>query len=252
MRVVASVLIAAASMTVACGGPTSPSKGPLPVAADSANFVYHYAAGDTVDAVWEEQYHTWATARLGITLPQKIGYYKYTSRQDMGDHTGSYNTNAFADPTRYEIHTLWPTDNHEVVHIYTAQFGRPSNFFNEGIAVAFQVDPAAGDFVPRFNGLAVHEACRQYLGANQLVVPLDRVISGSGFNSISDSVLAYREAGSFVSFVIERYGLAAVIRFFRASSANDDVATIKARFQQAVGVPFAQVEAEWLSMLGGP
>lgn len=40
------------------------------------------------------------------------------------------------------LHTIWPFDNHEVVPVLTAPIGRPSDFFNEGIAVSFQTDPA--------------------------------------------------------------------------------------------------------------
>ncbi|MEW6321304.1 MAG: hypothetical protein AB1635_09465 [Acidobacteriota bacterium] len=55
--------------------------------------------------------------------------------------------------------------------IYTALVGRPSDFFNEGIAVSFQSDPVRGDLTPRFNGEAVHDACRRYLLAGTLPLP---------------------------------------------------------------------------------
>jgi len=106
-----------------CGGaaaPTSPSLQPLPVSAETPSYRFHYSAGDSVHTSWQEAYHAWAIARLGVQVPQKIDYYKYRTRQDMGDHTGKYNTNGFAEPAKFEIHTLWSTDNHEVVHIYTA------------------------------------------------------------------------------------------------------------------------------------
>ena len=88
-----------------CGGagtPTSPSVQPLPVAAETLSFRYHYSAGDTVDTKWQESYHAWAIARLAVQMPQKIDYFRYRSRQDMGDHTGRYNTNGFADPATFE------------------------------------------------------------------------------------------------------------------------------------------------------
>src|SRR4029453_8622094 len=107
------------------GGPTSPSQAPLPVAAESLSFRYHYAPGDSVDANWQETYHAWAATKLGVHVPQKIEYYKYQPRQDMGAHTGNYSTNGFAEPSRFEIHTLWPTENHEEVHLYPSLVGRP-------------------------------------------------------------------------------------------------------------------------------
>ena len=244
----ASVLTAVA----ACGGsgsPTSPSQGPLPVTGESVSFRYHYAAGDSVDANWQETYHAWATTKLGVHVPQKIEYYKYQTRQNMGDHTGNYSTNGFAEPSRFEIHTLWATDNHEVVHIYTSLVGRPSDFFNEGIAVAFQTNPAAGNFESVFNGQQVHQACQQYLQLGTLVVPLDRVVQTSDFRAISDSVLSYREAGSFMRFAVDIYGTDRVLEFFRISGRDDSLATIKQRFATAVGVSMDTAEAAWMEML---
>ena len=244
-------ILALAVAAARCGSasPTTPTQPPLPVANESASFRYHYVAGDRVDADWQETFHAWATARLGVSLPQKIEYYKYQSRQAMGERTGNYNTNGFAEPSRFEIHTLWPTDNHEVVHIYTALVGRPSDFFNEGIAVAFQTNPAAGDFESVFNGQQVHSACAQYLQAGTLVVPLDRVVSTTDFRAVSDQVLSYREAGSFVRFTIDRYGIERVLQFFRLSSPTDGLTVIKERFLTALGVSLEAAEAEWTAML---
>ncbi len=236
----------------ACGGsgnPTSPSLQPLPVVAETLSFRYHYGTGDSVEANWQEGYHAWAIAKLGVQVPQKIDYFKYRSREDMGDHTGRYNTNGFADPAKSEIHTLWPTDNHEVVHIYTALVGRPSDFFNEGIAVAFQTNPPAGNFDSVFNGQSVHEACRQYLRFGTLALPLDRVVTTNDFRAIADDVLSYREAGSFMRFAIDRYGIGRVLDFFRLSSRDDNLSTIKQRFATAIGASFETVESAWTAML---
>jgi hypothetical protein len=243
--------VLAAVAVISCGGsgPTSPTLGPLPVSNETLNFRYHYSPQDTVDANWQETYHTWAVARLGVSVPQKIDYYKYRSRQDMGDHTGHFNTNGFATPERFEIHTLWPTDNHEVVHIYTALVGRPSDFFNEGIAVAFQTNPAANDFESVFNGQQVHQACGQYLQLGQLVIPLDRIVQTNDFRAVSDATLSYRQAGSFVRFVIDRHGIARTLEFFRTSSRTDGLATIKNRFLVAFGEALESTEAEWMTML---
>jgi hypothetical protein len=138
------------------------------------------------------------------------------------------------------------------VHIYTALVGRPSDFFNEGIAVAFQTNPAASQFQAVFNGQEVHQACRQYLQSGTLVVPLDRVMTSDAFRAVSDETLSYREAGSFMRFVLDRYGVPRTLDFFRASSRTDTVATIKARFEAALGVPIGTVESEWLAMLRNP
>jgi hypothetical protein len=241
-------------LAAACGGsngtPSSPTAPPVPLAAESANFRFYYSPGDSVQVERQEAFHAWAVARLGVAVPQKIEYRKYTSRDDMGARTGTYNTNGFAEPALFTVHTLWPWDNHETVHIYTALVGRPSDFFNEGIAVAFQTDPLAGDFEPRFNGEQVHDAARRYRQLGQLLIPLSRIVTTSGFRAVSDSVLSYREAGSFVAFLIARFGLDSVRPFFRASTRDDGLAVIEQRFEQSFGATLSAAEAEWLAFVG--
>jgi hypothetical protein len=252
MRLAAAIAVAA--LTGGCGGssPSSPSKTPLPIAAETDHYVFHAAAGDRVDAAWQEAYHQWAVGRLGVQPGRKIGYYKYASRQDMGDHTGKYNTNAYADPAAFEIHTLWSTDNHEVVHLFMSLVGDSTALFSEGIAVAFQTDPVAGIFESRFNGEEVHAAARRYLQSGQLVLPLDRIVESSGFRAVTDATLVYREAGSFVRFLIDRYGMEKVLALFRSGgSYSDTAAAVKARFRTAFGVSLEEAEAAWLEMLGG-
>jgi hypothetical protein len=240
---------------IACGGstgtPAGPSSAPpLPFAAESANFRIYYAPGDSVQVERQEAFHAWAILRLGVVVPRKIEYRKYTSRDDMGARTGTYNTNAYAEPAQFTIHTLWSWDNHETIHIYTALIGRPSDFFNEGIAVAFQIDPLSGDFEPRFNGEQVHDAARRYRQLGLLVLPLSRIVSTSDFRGISDSTLSYRKAGSFVAFLITRFGIDRVLQLFRTGTRDDALGTIRMRFEQAFGTTLEKAEADWLAFVG--
>lgn len=240
----------------ACGAktPLSPgSNASLPLVAETSHYEFHYAAGDAVDTEWQESYHAWAAARLGVQPGRKIGYFKYRSRQEMGQYTGDYNTNGYADPERMEIHTLWPTDNHEVVHLLMTGFGRPAALFSEGVAVAFQTDPAKGDFDSRFNGEEVHHAARRYLQSGELVLPLDRIVETAGFRAVSDATLAYREAGSFVRFLIDSYGLARFLSFYKSGlSPGDTKQYIKMRFRESMGFSFEEAEAAWLDALRAP
>lgn len=213
---------------------------------------YFHEEGDTVDVERQEAFNVWAAARLGVHPPQPVEYRKYRSRDAMGRHTGQFNTNGFAEPEQWRAHTLWAFDNHEVVHVYTAMIGRPSDFFNEGLAVSFQVDPLRNDFEVRFNGEQVHAASRRYDAAGLLPRPLSRYVTSDGFREISDSVLRYRVAGSFVLYLTERAGLPAVMHFARASRRTDSLATVRARLQSSLGLPLEAAEAGWLEMLRTP
>jgi hypothetical protein len=248
------ILFAAVSIAAACGGsPTSPSPAPsnssLPFVTETATMRYYYEPGDTVDVPRQEAFNAWAVERLAVVVPQKIEYRKYLSRESMGRYTGNGNTNGFAEPSLWRLHTIWPFDNHEVVHIYTAIVGRPSDFFNEGIAVSFQTDPAGGDFTVRFNGQQVHEACRAYLQTGTLPLPVSRFVTTTGFRGIVDSVLSYRMAGSFVLHLTERFGLPAVLRFFQTNNRDESLDAIRARIEAVFGVPLEDAESSWLAML---
>jgi hypothetical protein len=246
-----AVLVVAILAASGCGSsPASPSAPPLPVSSETGHYVFHAEAGDAVDAAWQESYHVWAIGRLGVQPGRKIGYFKYLSREDMGAHTGNYNTNGYADPTTFEIHTLWPRDNHEVVHLFMSLVGESTALFSEGMAVSFQTDPAKGNFDAVFNGEEVHHAARRYLQSGELVLPLDRIIETTGFRAVTDATLAYREAGSFMRFLADRYGLDKVLAFFRSGgSFSDTASTVKAKFRAAIGVAFEEAEAAWLAML---
>lgn len=236
-------------LTCSCGGsPASPSA-ELPLVAETSTSRYYRTESDTIEIPRQEAFNAWALQRLGVTLPAKIEYRKYLSREEMGRYTGNANTNGFAEPSLFRIHTIWPFDNHEVVHVLTALVGRPSDFFNEGIAVSFQVDPANDRFIVEFNGAQVHRACRGYLDAGVLPLPLSRYATTSGFRGISDQVMSYRMAGSFVLHLTERFGLAAVLGFFQASTRDDAAGTIDTRMQATFGVSLADAESAWLAML---
>ncbi len=252
MRRIAAVIVFSLVAWPACGtkNPLTPTSIVMPLAVETAHFEFHYAPGDHVKTDWEEQYYAWATARLRVPLTQKIGYFKYSNHEEMGDHTGEYKANAFAVPKQMKIHTLNDYDNHEVVHLFMSVYGDAPALFSEGVAVAFQSDPVAGNFDSVFNGEEVHHAARRYLAAGQLVVPLDGLVESKGFRDISDSVLSYREAGSFVRFLIDRYGLDRFIAFYRSGLVYTDAKDkAKAQFQSAMGVSVAEAEAAWLDFL---
>ncbi len=245
------VLVLASAHVLSCGrSPTTPSTtAELPFASETVTMRYFHEPGDTINVAQQEAFNAWALERLAVVLPQKVEYRKYFSREAMAKYTGQGNTNGFAEPERFAFHTIWPYDNHEVVHVYTAVVGRPSDFFNEGIAVSFQTDPSRNDFRVVFNGLQVHEACRGYLRDGTLPLPISRYVTTNEFRSISDQVLSYRMAGSFVLFLEERLGLPQVLAFFRVSGRDDSLDRIRMRFQQTLGSTLDEAEAAWLAVL---
>ena len=155
------LLCALAGFSLACGGsPASPSKTPLSQSVETPSYLFQFSQGDHIDSAWQESYHAWAVQALQVSVPRRITYNKYVSHDHMGQLTGSYTTNAYADRSAFAIHTLWPIDNHEIIHLFGSTFGDPVALWSEGMAVAFTVNAPAGDFVAKWNGTPVHVRAR--------------------------------------------------------------------------------------------
>jgi hypothetical protein len=256
-------LLALTYLLTNCGGitPTSPSPQPspappspqtlaqaLPLTQDSPNFTFHYSAGDSVDPQHEEAWYVWAVAYLGVNSPQKIQYYKYTSTNQMQQITGM-SANGWADPPSFSVHTIFAWQGHEVVHVLTALIGRPSDFFNEGIAVSMQVDPYASDPTRAlWNGVPPDVIARASLAQKQLPHVQDMADTAS-FRVIPD-VSGYPWAGSFLQFLVTNYGMTRTLDFFQGGGGRDEpLNAITSRFQQVFGVSLSDADLAWRDYL---
>lgn len=244
----AAVLMVA---TLACGdSPVSPGQilDDLTETFETNNITFHYSPGDAVDSAWQQSYHDWITDLLGVQLPVKLKYYKYTSRGQLAGITGM-ETNGFAEPEVYALHTIWPHDGHEAAHVYTARVGRPSNFFNEGLAVALATDPGLAVWNSRWNGTHVYEHTQLLIRTNRLR-PLASMLTTDDFID-TDDWIGYGEAGSFTLYLIEQYGIGPMLSFVGMSSRSDSRARIEANLRAVWGKDLATLEAEWLAFIDG-
>jgi len=245
-----TMLAGVVAMVVGCGGksPTAPvsSADQLSEVIETASTIFRFAPGDEVDAERQQQYHEWAVARLGVSPPRKVTFNKYRDRAHMGLITGHNDTNGYADPSAFAIHTIWPWDNHEVVHLYTSLWGETVALFNEGIAVAFETDPGRGDLVPRWGPTAVHDLAAAFRRDGRLI-PIDALLVTNGFFTY-DSNVTYPEAGSFVLYLIDTYGLDPIRGMYGGNHA-DSAAVTRQRVQSLFGRSVAALEQEWWTML---
>jgi hypothetical protein len=229
------------------GGPTEPSSADrLSESVASAHVDFHFASGDNVDAPRQEAFHEWAVQRLGVTMPSRLQYNKYRDRNHMQRVSGQL-TNGWADPAAFTAHSIWNFDPHEALHVYTALIGRPSDFFNEGIAVALSFDPLAGRFTSLWNSAPIDEIARGLLRGGAMPA-LASMTETTAFRRLSEQT-SYPAAGSFVSFMLGVRGMAATQTFFRTSSRQDAQATIESRFSDAFGLSLSEAEVRWRSSL---
>jgi hypothetical protein len=242
--------LAAALLTVplvtGCGSsPTSPSADPLSEQIVTEHFVFHYAPGDSVDSAWQEAFHTWVVAQLGVT-PPRITYNKYRDRAHMAALTG-HSSNGYAELSLNTLHTIWRMEAHEAVHVYADPWGYPVALFVEGLAVAYVTDPPAGDFVPRWSGTPIHDVARQLRASGQLI-PIASIAETAAFRARNEGI-TYPESGSFVRFLIDTDGIDAMRRLFGTMPGEAPLATVQAAFQNVYGYSLDEGEARWLRFL---
>lgn len=232
-----------------CHSPAAPSPFELSRRVTTAHFIFQMSANDTVETAWQEAYHTWAVAALGVTISKPITFNKYLSRVHMGEVTGYYNTNAyaFAEGGVLEVHTIWPIDNHEVVHLYSSTFGRTVALFSEGLAVAYQINAPAGETSPKWSGTPLHDLARTFRQQGRLA-SLESIVDTAGFRAI-DANVAYPEAGSFVRFLIDTYGLDRIKQLYGLSRSNDSGQRASEIFASVYGRSLADAERTWWAML---
>jgi hypothetical protein len=254
VRIIRRVLVTAfvPFLLQSCGGsPTAPSPDgpPLSEYAATEHFDFAWSAADRVDTAWQEAFHDWATRELQVTVTRRISYSKYLSPAHMlALHYGPGNVNAWADPDLFTVHTIWPTDSHEVIHLYASMFGRATTLLNEGLAVAYQVDPVRGDMTPRWNNRHVHDVTAEWRRQGRLP-PLGQILTIDQFRA-TDSQIAYPAAGSFVRFLLDAHGGVVRIKsLFALSSQQDAPATTHRNIEAVYGRSLETLEEAWHSML---
>jgi len=245
------IFMGLALIVTGCGsGPVAPGEvaDALTEQIETASIVFRFSAGDSVNVDWQQRYHEWATDLLGVRLLVKLRYNKYQGRGQMRSVTGR-ETNGFAEPEAFTVHTIWAGDGHEVTHVYTALVGRPSDFFNEGIAVAMDTDPGLAVWNPRWNGVHVHAHTRA-LVANGQLRSLGPILETDAFRGVPESI-GYGQAGSFLLYLIDRFGMERMLTFFRSSRRDDSRARIEANIAATWGHSLELLEADWLAFVDG-
>ncbi|HEY6099181.1 MAG TPA: type VI secretion system protein, partial [Anaeromyxobacter sp.] len=185
------------------------------------------------------------SAALGIARPPHVTAYVHRSAEEKRRLVGAAGTD-FAKPWLGELHVVdaplpHPNLRHELVHAIAAAaaegpFRVPARAYVlvstglvEGIAVALET--------PR-SRWTVHEWCHAAKRL-RLLPDVRRIVGPAGFWA-EPPARAYTAAGSFLRFVLESRGAAAVREAYRTG----DLA-------RATGVPLDVLAAEWERFLDG-
>lgn len=248
LRLLAPALLLFGLALPGCGGPTHPTDD-LSIRLETEHFVFLHAPGDAVDTEWQERYQGWLEHELALAPNRRIEYRKYRDATHKRLHTGD-GGNASAEPAAWRVHTIWPRDNHEVVHVLVNNLvGEAPALFSEGVAVAHQADPVGGDGTARWSGTPLHDLARGFLEEGALPA-LDDVVTSTAFRKHPDAI-TYPSAGSFVRFLVDERGRHALWDFLRATSPGDGSDAVRSSFVDSYGVSLDLVWRDWREFLVG-
>ena len=208
---------------------------------ETAHFKIYYEKGSRVEKEieWIAQDHEFRYAQLiryfQIQPTEKVQSYVYTSSEQKKRLMGARGTSV-EDPLGYGFHINYedfphPVMKHELAHALTADWHPILKVslkigLHEGIAVAADWDEGK---------LTAHQwsQAMQQLG----IAPKINQIMGLGFWTQASS-RSYTLAGSFVRFLIERYGIEKARRVFPTGN-----------FKKVYSKPLAELEREWKGFL---
>ena len=230
---------------------------------ESQHFIYYYLEGNEVstedksiginsldDAIKrQETRYGQLSSILGVTLQDKIHFYKYASPDHMAATIGVTGTEVegvvFPNSSRNEIHSLSSYHPHEVVHALANQINLPPALLVEGLAVYYG-NRTASHVVP------------VELVRNGKLIPISSIIYGASFygaDKFGEEAVEWREktyieAGSFTKFLIDKYGSERFLRFYATthqSSIMDN--NIYHQVQVIYNRSINSLEDEWMEYL---
>ena len=111
-----------------------------------------------------------------------------------------------------------------------------------------QTDPYNNDFIAREkSGEPIHSVTKRYLLEGRLY-RLDEILGSSAFME-ADFTVTYIQAGSFVRFLMDVYGIESLKALFRTLNSGDRPDASKTAFLSVYGKNLEAVEEEWLAFL---
>jgi hypothetical protein len=156
--------------------------------------------------------------------PARIEYYRHRSVAELSALLG-FAASGVTDLRSGRVDSALAFHPHELVHATAAPLGAAPVFFSEGLAVALTVQG-------HWRGAPIDAAASRALGASGLRF----VLAGFGQEPDRD----YAIAGSFVAFLLERYGIDPFMAFMRGASRG-----WLSAFRCAYDRQFADLERAW-------
>jgi hypothetical protein len=174
---------------------------------------------------------------LGETLEAKVRFHRYASNARKGEVTG-VSGNAHVQGLG-EIHTIYWSDRHEIVHLLTRRWKGGIGLLGEGLAVhlsgAWRGQPVS--------------SWPAKLAKHGELVPISALVRTADFRRHSDLV-TYPQSGSFVEFLLKHHGVATFKTIYEATDQTTDAEAFDAVLTEVTGKGLAEHERAWRVAVG--
>ncbi len=234
-----------------------PDDAPLVRSLAGEHFDYRFAAGDTIlplEARINDRAYEIIRDALATDFSRRIAFDKFVDADHIQRLTGRRTGGGFV--VGGKIFLTRALDPHEIAHVIAIEeLGRPSDFFDEGLAVNFGGVRVTANQVEIFpsalRNFEIDAEVRSVFAGGRFPGSVREILTSRAFQALSFEV-SYPVAGSFVKFLLHTRGLPALRTFFASSAQFDASADIEADLLGAFGAPIQSLESEWRSSLGLP
>lgn len=208
----------------------------------TANYVFHHLPGNPFPEGAQEQQQALFNhfcERLNLKSDVVLKFYLYPDTASIRDAL-SLKGHQYVSWDDFEIHTISPIDNHELIHFITGEYGVPPRAFAEG-TVFWLHDDWLGDPVDKV--AAFHRAAKQ----------LPNMADLTDYNRFSmlDVGISFPTAASFIGFIVDRWGVDKLIELYGQANGLNNFTGFSQAFEIVYGAPLADVENAWYIYLGG-
>ena len=207
--------------------------------ARTKHYVYRWLPGDEMPRRarrYNEASYEMVSKFFDLRKPVEVLFFKYPDLDVKEEYTGIRGN---AHRNGREIHSIWESDRHEIVHVLCGGWGDPPAILGEGIAVYL----SGG-----WQGKTLPDAARE-VGRSGKWVSLGDLLSTRSFRRHSDLV-TYPIGGVFVHWVSEGRGKKTLRRLYRALRHEGSDAENRKAFREILGLTLDEANAQLRSSLG--
>jgi len=189
----------------------------------STHYVFHFLFSSIVEKEIkniikeQEKWYSLITKKLKIKNSRKINYYLYPSRALKEKLTGN-SGNAHTNWDDFSVHAIYSKNlkvigPHEDTHLLTLKWGISIGFLREGLAEYLHSD---------WHGKSHNYWAQKYKKENKF--EFEKLFDNDYFYSLNPNI-SYPLAGSFVKYLINKFGLEKfkkIYGFLSADKKNDE------------------------------